>query len=124
MNGNCTASVVPPLPSGAFHVLLNTPPTPVPNGVTMRLSGLLSLSGAPKNPHFTPAFKPGGAGAWMCAATRLSFVSGVCTPVTSILKIVALNDSSVIASLRTNDAVPNDNGRGAPTLVVKGFPPV
>jgi alpha-L-fucosidase len=42
-------------------LLLNVPPTPVANGVTTRLSGLVSLSGVPKNPQRTGAFMPGGA---------------------------------------------------------------
>src|SRR5690349_12354134 len=62
----------------------------------------------------------------MCAATRLSFVSGVCDPVTSMLKIVATNVIDVMASLITNMAVPDDAGRGAPVDVVGlvgGFSP-
>ena len=48
----------------------------------------------------------------------LSFVSAVCVPVKSILKIVAVNVIDVIASLMTKIAVPNDAGRGAPVVSV------
>ena len=55
----------------------------------------------------------------MWAATRSSNVSGVCVPVTSMLKIVAVNASSVSASLRVNVAEPNDSGLGSPVEVVR-----
>src|SRR5918993_2978402 len=100
MLGSCAASVVL-LPSGRSHLPLNTPPTPVAKGVTTASFGLLSLNGAPKNPHTTPALVVGVTvgDAWMCAATRLSFASGVCDPVTSMLKIVAVKERAVCASL-------------------------
>jgi hypothetical protein len=59
----------------------------------------------------------------MWAARRLSFASGVCVPVTSILKIVADIVRVVWASLRTNEAKPKDAGRGAPVEVRKGAVP-
>src|SRR6266849_1746016 len=119
MLGNCAASVVP-LPSGASHFPLNVPPTPVANGVNTKSLGLLSLNGAPKNPHTTGPLVVGvtAGPAWMCAATRLSFTSAVCEPVTSILKIVAVNVIEVMASLMKKFAVPKDAGRGAPVVKV------
>src|SRR3954451_12569040 len=55
----------------------------------------------------------------MCAFNRLSFASsGVCDPVTSMLKMVAVNVMEVMASLMKNVAVPNDAGRAAPPDVV------
>src|SRR5262249_43176159 len=119
MFGNCAVSVVP-LPSGESHLPLNVPPTPVANGVNTKSFGLLSLNGAPKNPHTTPALVVGVtvAEAWMCAAIRLSFTSAVCEPVTSMLKIVAVNVMAVIASFRVKIAVPNDAGLGAPVVNV------
>ena len=51
----------------------------------------------------------------MWAATRLSFVSAVCEPVKSMLKIVAVIVSCVMASFRTNVAVPKDTGLGVPS---------
>ena len=118
---NCAASVVP-LPSGASHLPLKVPPTPTENGVKTKSLGLLSLKGAPKNPQTTPALVVGVtvAEACMCAAVKLSLTSGVCEPVTSILKIVALNVMAVMASFRVNVAVPNDAGLEPPVLVV-GF---
>src|SRR5258705_2368684 len=56
----------------------------------------------------------------MCAAIRLSLTSAVCEPVTSMLKIVAVNVMDVIASLMKKEAVPKDAGRGAPPTSV-GF---
>src|ERR671912_2591327 len=124
MFGICAWRFVPALPSGRFHTLLNVPPTPPgAKGVTTRLSGLLSLSGVPKKPHTTEAFEPGGAGAWMWAATRLSNVSGVCAPVTSMLKIVAVNVMVSAVVSRVKVAVPNESGLGAPVLVVGGVVP-
>ena len=41
----------------------------------------------------------------------------------SMLKMVASIVIWVIASFRTNVAVPNDNGRGAPPVVVGGVVP-
>src|SRR5205814_7726497 len=70
-------------------------PTPLANGVTTRLSGLMSLSGVPKKPQTMPgAFVPGSAGAWIWAAIRLSLMSAVWVPVTSMLNIVAVKDSA------------------------------
>src|SRR3954452_23037942 len=114
---SCAAKVVL-FPSGASHLPEIVPPTPVANGVLTMSFGELSLKGEPKKPQTTPAFDPGGAGAWMCANVRLSLVSVVCKPVKSMLLIVAENDIEVMASLMTNTAVPNDAGRGAPVLVV------
>src|SRR5205814_8696408 len=54
----------------------------------------------------------------MWAAVRLSLTSAVCVPVTSILKIVAVNVIEVMAVFKRNEAVPNDAGLGAPALVV------
>src|SRR5436190_5902970 len=115
MFGNCAVSVVP-LPSFKSHLPLNVPPTPLANGVKMKSLGLLSLNGAPKNPHTTPALVVGVTvgEAWMCAAARLSFTSAVGEPVTSMLKTVAVNVMAVIASFKVNVAVPNDAGLGAP----------
>lgn len=63
--GNCAVSVVP-LPSGASHLPVTVPPTPVVNGVTTVSFGLLSLNGAPKKPHTTPALAVVAVGdAWM-----------------------------------------------------------
>src|SRR5215467_4059812 len=112
MFGNCAVSVVL-FPSGRSHLPLNVPPTPVENGVMVISFGLLSLNGLPKKPHTTEAFTPGGPGAWICAAIRLSLVSAVCEPVTSILKMVAVNVIDVMASLMKKLAVPNGVGRGA-----------
>src|SRR5882724_1679662 len=54
----------------------------------------------------------------MWAFPKLSFVSGVWVPVTSMLKIVAVKVIDVMASLMKKLAVPNDAGRGAPPDVV------
>src|SRR3954470_11472861 len=54
----------------------------------------------------------------MCALRRLSFVSAVCVPVKSMLKMVAVNVIAVIAVFSTKSAVPNEAGRGAPVIVV------
>ena len=85
MFGNCAFSVVL-LPSGASHLPLIVPPTPVENGLTTTSLGLLSLNGVPKNPQTTGALVVGVTVglAWMCAAIRLSLRSGVCPPVKSI----------------------------------------
>src|SRR5262245_54488883 len=114
MFGNCSVSVVP-LPSSKSHLPLIVPPTPVANGVFTTSFGLLSLNGLPKNPQTTPTLVVGVTvgEAWMWAATRLSLVSGVCVPVKSMLKIVAVNIRAVIASFRVKIAVPNDAGLGA-----------
>ena len=68
----CTESVVL-LPSGSFHVPLNTPPIPVIKGVIERSFGLSLLNGCPKKPHNTGAFVEGVrvGEAWICAATRV-----------------------------------------------------
>src|SRR5260370_36146537 len=79
MLGNCAASVVP-LPSGASHFPLNVPPSPVANGVNAKSVGLLSVSGAPRNPHTTGPLVVGvtaGPG-WMFGATRMTLASAVC----------------------------------------------
>src|SRR5262245_58560757 len=119
---NCAASVVPSLPSGASHVPVNVPPTPVANGIIVGggEGGLLSLNGVPTKPHTTPAFVVGVTvgEAWICASVRSSFLSGVCGPLTSMLKIVAVNDMAVCESFRVKTAVPNDAGLGAPVEVV------
>src|SRR5262245_19793677 len=114
---SCAPNVVL-LPSGASHFPVNVPPTPVANGVSVISFGLLSLNAAPKKPHTPPAVGITVAPAWICAATRLSKVSAVCDPVTSILKIVAVNDIAVRASFNMNVATPKDAGRGAPVEVV------
>src|SRR5438046_1633021 len=118
---SCASSVVL-LPSGRSHLPLNTPPTPVEKGVTRASLGLLSLNGEPKNPQTTGPFVVGvtKGPAWICATVRLSFGSGVCDPVTSILKIVDEKVIAVIASFKSNVAVPNDAGLGPPVLSV-GF---
>ena len=110
------------LPSGRSHLPLKVPPTPVLNGVNEKSFGLLSLNGAPKKPHTTGPLVVGvtSGPAWMWAATRLSLTSAVCVPVTSMLKIVAVNVMNVIASSMKKLAVPNDAGRGAPAAVVGG----
>src|SRR6266850_1492794 len=54
----------------------------------------------------------------MCAATRLSFVSVVCEPVTSILLMVALNVIAVCAELKRKRAVPNEAGLAPPVVKV------
>src|SRR6476660_3559807 len=115
----CAASVVP-LPSGASHLSLKEAPTPDPTGVTTWSSGLLSLKGVPKKPQTTPPFTPGWteAPAWICAATRLSFASAVCAPVTSMLLTVAVIVMAVSAALKTNRAVPYELGRRAAPLKV------
>src|SRR5207244_600138 len=116
---NCAAKVVP-LPSGGSHLPLNVPPTPVANGVETASLGLLSLNGMPKNPQTTGPFVVGvtPGPAWMWAFPKLSFVSAVWEPVTSILKIVAVNVICGIASFNTNVAIPNDAGLGAPVVRV------
>ena len=48
-----------PLPSGASHLPLNVPPTPLVKGVFDASFGLLSLNGAPKKPQTTGPFTPG-----------------------------------------------------------------
>jgi hypothetical protein len=99
MFGNCAGRVVP-FPSGTSHLPLIVPPTPVLNGVVTTSLGLLSLNGEPKKPQTTPAVPPGTTVglAWMWAATKLSLVSGLCDPVKSMLKIVAVNVIDVMAS--------------------------
>jgi hypothetical protein len=69
-------------------------------------------------PQITPVAEPGAAGPWMCATVRLSFESGVCDPVKSILKTVAVHDMDVMASLISKVALPNEAGRGSPVEVV------
>src|SRR3954470_6485059 len=54
----------------------------------------------------------------MCAFVRLSLVSAVCEPVTSMLLMVAVNFIAVCALLNWNLAVPNEAGRAAPVDVV------
>jgi len=56
--GNWAAKVVP-FPSGASHLPLIVPPTPVANGVITTSLGLLSLNGDPKNPQTTGPFVVG-----------------------------------------------------------------
>src|SRR2546426_1218400 len=116
---NCAASVVP-LPSGASHLPLMTPPTPVPNGVFTTSLGLLSLNGLPKKPQTTGPLVVGVtvALAWMCAAIRLSLVSVVCEPVKSILLTVAVNVIDVCVALKRNRALPDDAGLAPPVDVV------
>ena len=46
-------------PSAPFQTEVNTPPTPVVNGVTAIDGGKMSLNGRPKKPHTTVAFSPG-----------------------------------------------------------------
>src|SRR4051794_32372661 len=108
------------LPSGASHFPVIVPPTPLENGVTTVSSGLLSLKGNPKNPQTTGAFTVSDAvgEAWMWAATKLSFESGVCDPVKSRLETVTDMVMAVMASFSTKVAVPNEAGRGAPVVVV------
>src|SRR5687767_7183885 len=117
MFGICSRSVVF-WPSVRFHVPVNTPPTPPTNGVTVPSFGLLLLKGVPKKPQTTGAVAGGvnvGLGeAWMWAAIRLSFVKGVCEPVTSMLKIVAENDIVSAVVSRVKVAKPEGTGRGSP----------
>src|SRR5437763_14481036 len=117
--GNRAASVVP-LPSGESHLSVKVPPTPPAVGVRTWSSGLLSLNGLPKKPQTTPPLTPGWtlAPAWMCAAIRLSLVSLVCVPLTSILLIVAVILMAVSAALIWNRAVPNERGREPPPAAV------
>src|SRR6187455_3051413 len=117
---SCAVSVVL-LPSPISHLPLNVPPTPVAKGVTTASFGLLSLNGAPKKPHTTGPLVVGvtAGPAWMWALPRLSLTSfGVCVPVTSMLKIVAVNVMNVDALSMKKLAVPNDAGRGWPPAVV------
>ena len=83
------------------------------NGVNEKSFGLLSLNGAPKKPHTTGPLVVGvtAGPAWMWALPRLSLMSAVCVPVTSILKIVAVNVMNVAALSMKKLAVPNDAGR-------------
>src|SRR2546426_5997414 len=119
--GNCAARVVL-FPSGASHLSVKVPPTPPAVGISTWSSGLLSLNGLPKKPQTTPPLTPGWtlAPAWMCAAIRLSLVSAVCVPLTSILLIVAVMLMAVSAALIWNRAVPNERGREPPPAAV-GF---
>src|SRR5436190_9437674 len=119
MLGSCAVRVVP-LPSPRSHLPLKVPPTPVANGVNEKSLGLLSLNGDPKKPHTTGPFTVGvtSGPAWMWAATRLSLTSGVCVPLTSMLKIVAVNVMKVDVASMKKLAVPNDAGRGWPPTVV------
>src|SRR5687768_13083698 len=119
MFGSCAASVVPPLPSVRSHVAEHVPPTPVAEAMQFAAAlEFTSLNGRPKKPHTTPAVGAGAAEAWMCAARRLSFGSAVCVPVKSRFWMAATKVSDVRASLRKNDAVPNEVGRGAPVVSV------
>src|SRR6476620_6240665 len=54
----------------------------------------------------------------MWAATRLSLVSAVCEPLTSMLEIVAVNVIWVCPAFMLKVAVPKDDGRRAPPVVV------
>ena len=119
MFGSCAVSVVP-FPSGKSHFPLIVPPTMFAKGATTTSFGLLSLKGLPKKPQTTPALVAGVTvgDAWMCAAIRLSFVSAVCDPVKSMLKMDAAKAIEVIALFNTNKAVPKDAGLGSPPLVV------
>src|SRR5215211_5675533 len=116
-----SASVVP-LPSGASHLQLKVPPTPEAKGVTTESFGLLSLKGVPMKPQTTGPFTPGATvgPAWMCAFVRLSLVSAVCAPVKSMLLTFPDTDSAVWAGLNTKRAVPYEDGRRKPPVVV-GF---
>src|SRR5437588_1558962 len=119
MLGNCAARVVL-LPSGASHLSVKVAPTPPAVGVTTWSSGLLSLNGLPKKPQTTPPLTPGCtlAPAWICALARLSLVSLVCDPPTSMLLIVAVMLMAVSAALIWNRAVPNERGREPPPAAV------
>src|SRR5437667_12616429 len=117
--GNCAARVVL-LPSGASHLSVKVAPTPPAVGVTTWSSGLLSLNGLPKKPQTTPPLTPGCtlAPAWICAAARLSLVSLVCDPPTSMLLIVAVMLMAVSAALLWHRAVPNERRREVPPAAV------
>lgn len=65
MVDNCAVSVVP-LPSGASHLLLIVPLTPVAKGVITTSLGLLSLSGVLKKPHTTGPFVVGWTSVDVC----------------------------------------------------------
>ena len=71
-------------------------------------------------PQTTGPFTPGAtdAPAWICAFSRLSFVSAVCEPVKSRLLAVPFMVSAVPAPFKLKRAVPNEAGRRAPPVVV------
>src|SRR6187402_349150 len=120
MLGSCAVNVVA-LPSPMSHLPLNVPPTPVVKGVNTKSFGAVSFNGEPKKPQTTPALVVGvtSGPAWICALVRLSLMSfGVCVPVTSMLKIVAVNVMNDAALSMKKLAVPNDAGRGWPPAVV------
>src|SRR5688500_14575563 len=120
MLGSWSVSVVPPFPSGMFHVAAQVKPTPVAiawqfaPGVELR-----SLNGVPKKPHTTGRVAATSAAEpWMWAAVRLSFGSVVCVPVKSMLWIVATKVSDDWSGLSVNEAKPYEAGRGVPSAKV------